>query len=147
VKYGESATAQRRANVDNLLRLRDITDERISITGYEQRQSRYNQGTYLILRVVLSEPEERTVKVVTGATVVMEQVIDFFKEHPGETLDAVITKRPGREDREYWDIMDPDVYEKERAQSRPVDYPTQQEGLVRPTDVAAKVDRMEDIPF
>jgi hypothetical protein len=104
MKYGQSTAAQRRANGGDLLHLRDIADQPISITGYEQRQSRYNQGTYLILSVVLPEPEsgQGTAKVVTGATVVMEQVIEFFKEHPGETLDAVITKRAGREDREYW---------------------------------------------
>jgi hypothetical protein len=43
--------------------------------------------------------------------------------------------------------MDPDEYERQRAQNRAAPYPTQQERLVGPTDVAAKDDKMEDIPF
>jgi hypothetical protein len=33
MKYGQSSTAQRRANTDDLLHLRDIADQPISITG------------------------------------------------------------------------------------------------------------------
>ena len=77
----------------------------------------------------------------------MDQVVGFFEEHPGETLEGIITKRPGRKEREYWVLEDPDRYEAQRAQSRAVRYPTQQERLVRPTDVAGEDDRMEDIPF
>jgi hypothetical protein len=148
MKYGESTAAQRRANADNLLHLRDIADQPISIMGYEQRRSREDDRPYLILSVVQGTgPQQRIVPVATSATVVVRQVEDHFAEHPGEAVECVITKRPGREGREYWVLEDPDRYKAQRAQSRAVRYPTQQERVVRPTDVAANDDKMEDIPF
>jgi hypothetical protein len=116
MKYGESTAAQRRANADGLLHLRDIADQPISITGYDRRQSRYDEGTYLILSVVLlTEPQQRTVKVITSASVVMDQVMTFFEDHPSETLEGVITKCEAADDRSYWKIVDPDEYENRRA--------------------------------
>jgi len=71
------------------------------------------------------------VKVTTGATLVMERVMEFFAEHPREILETVITKKTGREGREYWTLMHPDTYEADRVQSRVVRYPTRQERLAR----------------
>src|SRR5207248_7161594 len=122
-------------------RLEDIADQSISITGYERRQSRYDEGTFLVLSVVMpSEPGQSTVKVTTGATVVMERIVEFFEEHPTGTLEAVITKRTGRQGREYWAVMDPDEYERQQGDGRAVCYPTRGERLVQPADVVAKVD-------
>jgi hypothetical protein len=100
----------------------------------------------LILSVVLlTTPEQAMVKVSTG--VVMERVIEFFEDHPGETLEAVITKKTARGGRQYWVLLGPDQYERQQAQPRTVLYPTRQERLVRPTDVAANDDKIEHIPF
>jgi hypothetical protein len=136
MKYRESATAQRHAHGADLLHLRDIADERITITGYAQRRSREDDRPYLVLNVVQwTDPAQRTVPVATSASVVVRQVVGHFAEHPTMSLTCVITKRTGRGDREYWLVMDPDEYERQSAQGRTVRYPTRQERLVRRTDV------------
>jgi hypothetical protein len=113
MKLGQSAVAQ---CGDDRLHLRDIANQPISITGYEQRPSDYGDGTYLILAVIrLTDPEQREVKVIADAAVIVKKVPAFFEKHPTETLECVMTKRQGRDDREYWWIMDPDQYERERA--------------------------------
>jgi hypothetical protein len=116
VKYAESKTAQRRVSGDNLLHLRDIADQPISITSYEQRRSREDDRPYLLLTVVLlTGPEKITVPVATSATVVVRQVVGHFAEQPEKPLEAVITKRTGTQGREYWLVMAPDEYERQRA--------------------------------
>ena len=115
MKYGQSAAAQRRAFTDDLLHLRDIADQPISIKGYERRRSHYDDGTFLILTVIqLTDPEQREVKVVTSAAIVVEQVKEFFEEDPTETLECVVTKRRAGDDREYWLVVDQDEHERER---------------------------------
>jgi hypothetical protein len=147
MKYGESATAQRHVHWGDLLYLRDIADQPIAITGYEQRRSR-DDRTYLVLTVVRwTDPAQRTVPVATSATVVVRQVVGHFTERPAEPLEAVITKRTGRQGWGYWVILHPDQYERQRDQGGTVRYPTRQERLVRPTDVAANDDKIEHIPF
>jgi hypothetical protein len=133
MKYGESATAQRHAHGGDLLHLRDIADQTITITGYEQRRS-HDYRTYLVLTVVQrTAPVQRAVPVATTATVVVRQVEDHLAQHPGKPVECVITKRTGRKGRENWALMDPDEYERQRAQGRGVRYPTRQEPLVRPS--------------
>jgi hypothetical protein len=94
MKYAESKTAQRRVNGNNVLHLKDIADQPISITSYEQRRTREDDRPFLILTVVLlTERDQRTVKVTTSAAIVMERVLDFFAAHPTNTLEAIITRR------------------------------------------------------
>jgi hypothetical protein len=113
MKYGQSGVAQRG---DDRLHLRDIADQPISITKYEQWPSDYGDGTYLILTVIrLTDPERQEVKVIADAAVIVKKVPAFFEANPTETLECVVTKRQGRDDRQYWWIMDPDQYERERA--------------------------------
>src|SRR5947209_17925754 len=103
MKYGQSGAAQRRAAADDLLHLKDIADQTISITGYDRRRSHFDDGTYLILTVVLlSDLEQRVLKVSTSAAVVVDQVVAFFEENPKDTLEGIITKRQSGDDREYW---------------------------------------------
>jgi hypothetical protein len=116
MRYAESGAAQRRAFTDDLLHLRDIADQPISIKRYEQRRSHFDKGTFLLLTVSQqADPEQREVKVVTSAAIVMEQVREFYEEHPTETLECVVTKRRAGDDREYWLVVDQDEYERERA--------------------------------
>jgi hypothetical protein len=116
MRYAQSGAAQRRAFTDDLLHLRDIADQSISIKGYERRRSHFDNGAFLLLTVFRqADPEQREVKVVTSAAIVVEQVREFFEENPTETLECVVTKRRTGEDREYWLVVDQDEYERERA--------------------------------
>ena len=109
MRFSQSAAAQRRAFKDDLLPLRDIADHPISIKGYERRPSHYHNGTFMILTVIrLTDPEQREVRVATGAAVVGEQVTAHFEEHPTETLECVVTKRQGGDGRKYWLVVDQD---------------------------------------
>src|SRR4051812_30208135 len=117
MKYGESATAQRRANGGDLLHLQAIADQRISLMGYRQTLLREGRPYLLLTVVQRTGPTQRTVPVAASASVVVRQIEDHFAQQPGKAMDCVIMKQTSKQGREYWLIMEPVEYERQQAQT------------------------------